>query len=133
MVYLFPQCEQIYSPCHRQLSSPTGLTFPGYDYEHHGGCLARSRNSLPFRSTCVHSRFLVGSVMFILFLVLHVCFVLRVSLSFYVGPFVSLSLDYPFCLTLRFLSTYLQGSSRDTKILQQNYNFIWNNYLLHVG
>ena len=102
MVYLFPQCEQIYSPCHRQLSSPTGLTFPGYDYEHHGGCLARSRNSLPFRSTCVHSRFLVGSVMFILFLVLHVCFVLHVSLSFYVGPFVSLSLDYPFCLTLRF-------------------------------
>ena len=102
MVYLFPQCEQIYSPCHRQLSSPTGLTFPGYDYEHHGGCLARSRNSLPFRSTCVHSRFLVGSVMFILFLVLHVCFVLRVSFTFYMGPFVSLSLDYPFCLTLRF-------------------------------
>ena len=85
-----------------QLSSPTGLTFPGCDYEPHRGCLARNSNSLLLRSTCVHSRFLVEFVMFILLLLLHVCFVLCVFLSFFVVPFVSVYQDNPYCLTFRF-------------------------------
>jgi hypothetical protein len=35
----------------------TATTFTGLDYEHHDGCLIRSRNCLPFASTWIHSRF----------------------------------------------------------------------------
>ena len=64
---------------------PPNYVCGGYN-EQHGGCLIRSRNCLPFASTRVHHRFLLGlSVLFIflIFCVVSSCIIPSVFSNLY--------------------------------------------------
>ena len=81
------------------LSFITAKTLTGLDcvYELHGGCRIRSRNCLPFVSTRVHPRFLVGSVL-VIFVVFCVALLWIITLWL-----PCLDIRYDFCMNTLFL------------------------------
>ena len=61
-------------------------------------CLIRERNCLPFAIACVHSRFLLGSVLliFLVFCAVLILFALFVLVMVLVYPILPVSIDCPY-------------------------------------